>query len=67
MQMVWVKIGWLESVCRSSRLGRQQGGEGIMIWALIIFALMVSPRRVSEGVKITAETYIAFSKERLKP
>ena len=47
------------------RFRRQQGGGGIMIWAGIIDVIMVGPYRVSEGVKITAEKYIAFLKEHL--
>ena len=45
---------------RHRRLRCQQGGGGIRIWAGIIGGVLVGPWRVPEGVKMTAETYIAF-------
>ena len=51
----------------SSRWRRPQGRGGTMIWALIINGIMVRPLRVSEGIQITAETYIAILKELLEP
>ena len=46
---------------------RQQGGEGIMIWAGIIYDIMVGPWRDSEGTQIAAEKYTALLKEHQEP
>ncbi len=48
------------------RLRRQQGG-GVVYWAGIMNSEMVGPFIVTDGVKITAETYTAFLKEFLLP
>ena len=57
--------GSVANGCVSSR--RQQGGGRIMIWAGIIDDIIVGPYKVSEVVKITAETYIAFLNLHLEP
>ena len=56
----WSK-GWVSfGRDRHRWLRHQQGGGGIRIWAGIIGGVLVGPWRVPEGVKMTAETYIAF-------
>ena len=48
----WNK-GWVANErARSSRLRRQQGGGGIMIWTGIIDGIMVGPWKVSEGIQL---------------
>lgn len=63
----WCK-GWvMNGQNRHQRLRRQQGGGGIMIWGGIIGKTLVGPWRVPDGVKMTADAYIAFMKEHLEP
>jgi hypothetical protein len=53
----WSK-GWvLAGDERHSRIRRQQGGGGLMIWAGIIDNELVGPVRVPEGVKLTSIAY----------
>lgn len=53
----WSK-GWVISGHqRHTRIRRQQGGGGIMIWAGIINNQIVGPVRVPEGVKLTSVAY----------
>lgn len=53
----WSK-GWvLFGRQRHTRIRRQQGGGGIMIWAGIINNQVVGPVRVPEGVKLTSVAY----------
>ena len=53
----WSK-GWVVSEHqRLTRICRQQGGEGIMIWAGIINDQIVGPLREPEGVKLTSVAY----------
>ena len=42
---------------RHTRIRRQQGGIGIMIWAGIINDQVIGPVRVPEGVKFTSVAY----------
>lgn len=59
----WVVYGGY----RHRRFRRQQGGGGIMIWAGIIGGIMVGPWKVPDGVKMTADNYIAFLREHFEP
>lgn len=53
----WGK-GWVANGQeRHTRLRRQQGGGGVMIWAGIIGDELVGPVRVPDGVKITSQAY----------
>lgn len=56
--------GWLlNGSTPQSKIRRQQGGGGVMIWAGIINNQIVGPFRVPDGVKMNAESYVAFLKE----
>jgi transposase len=50
-----------------TRMRRQQGGGGVMIWGGIIGNELVGPFRVPEGVKLTSVTYCEFLKNALEP
>ena len=50
-----------------TRIRRQQGGGGVMIWAGIVGDELVGPVRVQEGVKLTSQTYCQFLKSVLEP
>lgn len=50
-----------------TRMRRQQGGGGVMIWAGIIGDELFGPIRVPEGVKLTSHTYCQFLKNVLEP
>jgi hypothetical protein len=50
-----------------TRMRRQQGGGGVMIWGGIIGNELVGPFRVPEGVKLTSVTYCDFLKNALEP
>ena len=50
-----------------TRIRRQQGGGGVMLWAGIVGDELVGPFRVQEGVKLTSNTYCQFLKSFLEP
>ena len=50
-----------------TRIRRQQGGGGIMLWVGIVGGELVGPFRVQEGVKLTSHTYCQFLKSFLEP
>ena len=60
---VWVYNG---ETCHT-RMRRQQGGGGVMIWAGIIGDELVGPFRVPDGLKFPAATYCEFLKTALEP
>ena len=43
-----------------TRIRRQQGGGGVMLWAGIVGDELVGPFRIQEGVKLTSHTYCLF-------
>ena len=60
--------GWLlNGTTPQSKIRRQQGGGGVMIWAGIINDQVVGPFRVPDGVKMKAQSYVAFLKENFLP
>ena len=50
-----------------TRMRRQQGGGGVMIWAGIVGDERFGAVRVPEGVKLTSRTYCLFLKSVLEP
>ena len=53
----WAK-GWiLHDQTAPTRLRRQQGGGGIMIWAGIVDSEIIGPFKVDDGVKLNSENY----------
>jgi len=63
----WGK-GWVANGQeRHTRLRRQQGGGGVMIWAGIIGDELVGPVRVPDGVKITSQAYCKLLESVLLP
>ena len=50
-----------------TRIRRQQGGGGVMLWAGIVGDELVGPFRVQEGVKLTSHTYCQFLKGFVEP
>ena len=63
----WAK-GWVYNgdTCHT-RMRRQQGGGGVMLWAGIIGDELVCLFRVPDGLKLTAATYFEFLKKALEP
>ena len=62
----WAK-GWVINGDQAPvRRRRQQGGEGVMIWAGIIGGELIGPVRVPQGVKLTSATYCQFLKNVLE-
>ena len=60
--------GWLlHGITPQSKIRRQQGGGGVMIWAGIINNHIVGPFRVPDGVKMCAESYVDFLKKNFPP
>ena len=56
--------GWLlNGTTPQSKIIRQQGGGGVMIWVGIINNQIVGPFRVPDGVKMCAELYVDFLKK----
>ena len=56
--------GWLPNgTTPQSKIRRQQGGGGVMIWAGISNNQIVSPFRVPDRVKMCAESYVDFLKK----
>ena len=54
--------GWLlNGTTPQSKIRRQQGGGGVMIWAGIINNQIVGPFRVPDGVKMCPESYVSTS------
>ena len=53
--------GWvLEGEEAPSRMKRQQGGGGVMVWAGIVHQTIIGPFKVDEGVKLNSESLCAF-------
>ena len=50
-----------------SRIRRQQGGGGVMIWAGIINDAIVGPFAVPDGVNMDAKSYVEFLKKNFLP
>ena len=65
--MVWAKCWVYNGETCHTRMRRQQGGGGVMIWAGIIGDELVGPFRVPDGLKLTAATYCEFLKTALEP
>lgn len=60
--------GWLlNGATPQSRIRRQQGGGGVMIWAGIINDAIVGPFAVPDGVKMNAQSYVEFLKQNFLP
>ena len=60
--------GWLlNGTTPQSRIRRQQGGGGVMIWAGIINDAIVGPFAVPDGVKMNAQSYVEFLKKNFLP
>ena len=60
--------GWLLNGTKpQSRIKRQQGGGGVMIWAGIINDAIVGPFAVPDGVKMNAKSYVEFLKKNFLP
>ena len=60
--------GWLLNGTKpQSRIRRQQGGGGVMIWAGIINDAIVGPFSVPDGVKMNAKSYVEFLKKNFLP
>ena len=56
--------GWLlNGTTPQSKIRRQQGGGGVMIWAGIINNQIVGPFRVPDGVMMCAKSYVDFLKK----
>lgn len=63
----WAR-GWiLEGTEAPTRIRRQQGGGGVMIWAGVIDEELVGPFRVPDGVKMNSEAYCQFLDQHLMP
>ena len=63
----WMR-GWLLNGTKpQSRIRRQQGGGGVMIWAGIINDAIVGPFAVPDGVKMNAKSYVEFLKKNFLP
>ena len=60
---VWL----LNGATPQSRIRRQQGSEGVMIWAGIINDAIVVPFAVPDGVKMNAQSYVEFVKQNFLP
>ena len=56
----WMSKWLLHGNTPQSRIRRQQGGRGVMIWAGIINNHIVGLVRVPEGVKMCAEPHVDF-------
>ena len=63
----WSKIRVRSIALRPQRLRRQQGGGGVMFWAVMFGNELVEPFRVPDGVKLTAVAYIDFLKQNVLP
>ena len=60
--------GWLlNSTKPQSRIRRQQGGGGVMIWAGIINDAIVGPFAVPDVVNMNAKSYVEFLKKNFLP
>ena len=60
--------GWLlNGATPQSRIRRQQGGGGVMIWAGIINDAIVGPFAVPDGVKMNPQSYVEFLKQNFLP
>jgi transposase len=60
--------GWIPpSGWTASRIRRQQGGGGVMVWAGIIDSTIVGPFLLKDGVKVTAQIYCDFLQENFIP
>ena len=58
--------GWLlDGATPHSKIRRQQGGGGVIIWAGMINNQIVSPFRKPDVVKMCAESYVDFLKKNL--
>ena len=63
----WTR-GWiLDGTEAPTRMRRQQGGGGVMIWAGIKDKELVVPFRVPDGVKMNSEAYCQFLNQHLMP
>ena len=60
--------GWVRNEDEAqTRIRRQQGGGGVMIWAGIISDQLVGPVRVPEGVKVNSEAYCDLLEDAFMP
>ena len=60
--------GWLlNGATPQSKIRRQQGGGGVMIWAGINTDAIVGPFAVLDGVKMNAQSYAEFLKTNFLP
>ena len=60
--------GWVaHGRAAPTRFKRQQGGDGVMIWAGIIGSELVGPFKVEDGVKIDSAGYTQFLEKNLMP
>ncbi|CAI9556623.1 unnamed protein product, partial [Staurois parvus] len=61
VQMDGSSSGWLvDGHPVPTRLRHQQGGGGVMFWAIIMGTELVGPFRVPKGVKMTSAKYVEF-------
>ena len=63
----WISEWLLNGATPQSRIRRQQGGGGVIIWAGIINDAIVGPFSVPDGVKMNAESYVEFLKQNFLP
>ena len=62
----WSKEWVYNGDCCTTRIRRQQGGGGVMIWDGIIGDELVGPFRVPAVLKLTSVTYCQFLKNALE-
>ena len=63
----WMSGSLQNGTTHQSRIRRQQGGGGVMIWAGIINDASVSPFAVPDGVKMNAQSYVEFLMKNFLP
>ena len=59
----WVQRGHSVKV----RQLRQQGGGGVLFWALIVYDEVLGPIRVPQGVKLDSEEYFEHLRSSFSP
>ena len=59
----WMSVLLLNGTTPQSKIRRQQGGGGLMIWVGIINNQIVGPFRAPDGVKMCAKSYVDFLKK----
>lgn len=63
----WAR-GWIQAGAKApTRLRRQQGGGGVMIWAGLLKDEVIGPFRIADGVKMNSQAYCDFLKKNFLP